>query len=164
MRYTDRVNFKEKYIFRLFEYALGLKIFNAVWEIGLAIFIFFDKDIKDSVLGVTSKLISEQHYVFIARYLQNFILRATKGTILFIVIWLFGQGILKIILSIGLLKKKVHAYPIAITFFFVFVFYQIYRWNHTHAPLLLVFSLFDLATILLVQHEWHRLKQHLASY
>ena len=159
-----KLNFKEKYIYWIFEYSLILKAINSVWEIALGAFILFDKSLKDTILLLAQNEIIEDPQSFIAPHIQHIIMRFSHGTVLFISTYLIGQGIIKIFLIAGILKKKLWMYPVAMYAFFGFVFYQIYRFNHTNAPLLIVFSLFDLLTIMLVQHEYKRMKKHLPNY
>jgi|GEM_PF-1365517 len=153
------LSFKEKYIYRLFEYSLGLKLFNSAWEIILGFIIIFDKDLKNVLFVFTSR-----HHDFVFRYFNHFLLNITHGTEIFIAVWLLFQGFMKIFLIAGMFKKQLWAYPTAITAFFAFIFYYIYRFNHTHAPFLIVSAFFDLFTILLVEHEWKRAKKHLPDY
>ena len=155
---------KEKYIFWIFEYSLLLKILNSIWEIALGTFILLDRSLKDTILILTQNEIIEDPHSFFAPHIQHILLRFSHGTILFISIYLIGQGFIKIFLIVGILKKKLWMYPLAMYAFFGFVFYQIYRFSHTHAPLLIIFSIFDLITILLIQHEYKRLKKHLPDY
>ena len=159
-----KLKFKEKYIFWIFEYSLLLKAINSVWEIALGTFILFDQSLKDTILTLTQNEIIEDPHSFFAPHIQHMILRWSHGTLLFIAIWLLAQGFIKIFLIIGMMKKKIWIYPVAMYAFFAFVFYQIYRFSHTHAPLLIVFSIFDIITILLIQHEYERLKKHLPNY
>lgn len=155
---------KEKYIYKLFEYSLIIKAINSIWEIALGAFILFDKSFKDTIMVLAQNEIIEDPHAFFAPHIQNIVSHFSRGTILFISAYFIGQGTIKIFLIIGILKKKLWIYPIAIGAFFAFVFYQIYRFNHTHAVLLIVFSIFDLVTILLIEHEYERLKKHLPNY
>ena len=159
-----KLEFKEKYIFWIFEYSLLLKAINSIWEIALGVFVLLDKSLKETLIVLTQNEIVEDPHSFFAPHIQHILLRFSHGTLLFISIYLVGQGIIKIFLIIGILKKKLWAYPVAIYAFFAFVFYQIYRFSHTHAPLLIVFSIFDIITILLIQHEYQRQKKHLPDY
>ena len=155
---------KEKYIYRFFEYSLILKIINGIWETILSLYILSGGSLRDIVFHFTNREIIRDPDDFFALHIQNFASRFTHGTELFIAIYLLIQGIIKIILITGLLQKKLWAYPTATFAFFAIVFYQIYRYSHTHSPFLILFSLFDLVTIMLVQHEYKRAKKHLPNY
>lgn len=155
---------KEKWIFSLFEGSLLIKLINAIWEMALALFILLDKDLKDSILSLVARQIENGRHLFLAHHAESILSPISRGTLLYISIYFLGQGIIKIFLIIGVFKKKHWAYPASMYAFLAFVFYQIYRFNHTHAPLLIVFSLFDLFTIWLIHHEYERVKRHLPDY
>jgi uncharacterized membrane protein len=155
---------KEKYIYRIFEYSLLIKTINSVWGIILGLFILFDKHLKETVLYLAQKEITEDPNAFVAQYIQNFALHITHGTITFISVYLISQGIIKIFLIGGILKKKLWAYPVAMYAFLAFTFYQMYRFTHTHSLVLIALSIFDIVTIFLIQHEYKRAKKHLPDY
>ena len=155
---------KEKYIYWIFEYSLVIKAINSVWQIALGIFILMDKHLQATVYTLTQNEIIEDPHAFLAPKIQHAIGHLSHGSLKFIGIYLLGQGLIKVFLVIGMFMKKIWTYQVSMYAFFIFVFYQIYRFNHTHAPLLIFFSLFDLATILLIQHEYKRLEEHLPAY
>lgn len=155
---------KEKYIYWIFEYSLLIKAINSVWETVLGIFLLTDSHFRNSVLLFAKNELGENPHNLIARYIQNFITHLSHGTIVFISTYLLGQGIIKILLIMGITKKQLWAYQTAMYAFFTFTFYQIYRFNHTHSILLIILSVFDIITILLIEHEYGRVKKHLPDY
>ena len=66
---------------------------------------------------------------------------------LFGAIYLLSHGIAKVILAVSLLHNKLWVYPATIIFLAIFIFYQIYRFSHTHSPWLALFTLFDVVVV-----------------
>ena len=159
-----KIGIKEKYIYWIFEYNIIIKTINSVWEILLGVFLFFDKGIIKTIFLLTENELLEDPRDLIAPFIQRFLSNLTHGTILFISIYLIVQGSIKIFLLFGLWKKKLHFYPISMYLFLITVYYQIYRFTHTHSLFLIFFAMFDLITIMLIQHEYNRIKKHLPSY
>jgi uncharacterized membrane protein len=155
---------KEKSIYIIFEYSLLLKTINSVWEIVLGLFIFFDTHLRNAIYILARNELAEEPNNFVAQYIQNFITHISHGTLVFISIYLIGQGVIKIFLILGIFKKKLWAYQLAIYSFLAFTFYQIFRYNHTHSTFLIILSIFDIVTIMLIQHEYKRVKEHLPDY
>jgi uncharacterized membrane protein len=80
-----------------------------------------------------------------------------SGT-LFIALYLLSHGIIKLLLIIGILKKKLEAYYIFITILTLFIIYQLYRYSITHSVLVLIFTIFDILFCWLVWKESKILK------
>lgn len=72
--------------------------------------------------------------------------------------YLLGHGILKLAM-VGMLARRVYwAYPVAMAILAGFVVYQLHHWTLTHAPVLLLLSLFDAIMIGLVLREWREMR------
>lgn len=159
-----KFKFKEKYIYWVFEYSLIIKIVNSVWEILLGSFLLFDKHLRHAIYLFAQDEFSENPNNFVFHYIQNLITQVSHGTLVFISVYLISQAIIKIFLISGMALKKLWAYQAAMYAFIAFTFYQIYRFNHTHAIFLIILSSFDIITILLIEHEYKRAKGHLSDY
>ncbi len=77
----------------------------------------------------------------------------------FIILYLLTHGLLKLLLILGLLKKKLWCYPLAIAIFALFIDYQMGRYAVTHSLWLLIMTALDVIVIGLTWYEWNYLKK-----
>jgi uncharacterized membrane protein len=152
---------KEKSIFRVFEISVILKGLNALTEIigGILIFLLDKADIVRFFLKITQNELSDDPKDFIANLIVNSIASFSVNSQVFFSVYLLIHGILKIFLVIGLLKRKLWAYPSSIVIFGLFIAYQIYRYNFTHSGWLLALTIFDIFIVILVWHEYRIIKR-----
>ncbi|MHB8885982.1 MAG: DUF2127 domain-containing protein [Methylovirgula sp.] len=61
---------------------------------------------------------------------------------------------MKLWLIIGLLRKKLWYYPVAIVVFGLFIAYQLYRYAFSHSVWLLLITVLDVVVIGLTWHEY----------
>ena len=80
----------------------------------------------------------------------------------FVSIYLMLHGLVKIGVVAGLWSEKLWAFPVGISALAIFIVYQMNRFFYTHAPLLVVISIFDAFIILLAWREWQAMKQKVA--
>ena len=72
-------------------------------------------------------------------------------------VWAFiflSHGIIKIALAVGLIKKIRWTYPAAAMIFSLFVVYQCYQYSFAPSFLLAAITVFDVAVIWLIVHEY----------
>lgn len=152
----------EKRIHYVFEITLLLKAFYAVTEIlgGVLALLISKSYLMNSVLLFTQDELSEDPKDLIAHYLiqgaQNFSVTSQH----FVAFYLVSHGIVKLFLIIGLLRKKLWAYPLSIVVFGLFIFYQIYRYSYTHSMWLFLLTILDIIIIWLTLHEYRYMKKH----
>jgi uncharacterized membrane protein len=94
----------------------------------------------------------------IATHIINLWNHFSSATQHFVMWYLICYGVAKLIVSILLYKKVRWAYPLAIYFLLIFIWYQLHRYTMTHSPLLLLLSIVDLIIIYLTVTEYLRLK------
>lgn len=82
----------------------------------------------------------------------------------FYAFYLLSHGLLKSVIVLGLLREKLWAYPASFVVFGLFIAYQLYRYSHTHDPVLIALSIFDLFVIYLAAHEYRLLRKHLPTH
>ena len=80
----------------------------------------------------------------------------------FVSIYLMLHGLVKVGVVAGLYSERLWAFPIGLTALGIFIAYQMERFVTTHAPLLLVISIFDSFIMLLAWREYLALKKKLA--
>ena len=151
----------ESKIYLVFFYSVVLKGLNAIGEIvgGIVALIISQEFIIRIALFLTQSELSEDPNDKLANYLIYSAQQLSISSKHFIAIYLLSHGIIKLGLVVGLLKNKAWAYPISILIFALFILYQIYRFYFTHSIWLIALTIFDLAVIWLVWHEYQRLLQ-----
>lgn len=75
----------------------------------------------------------------------------------FLAAYLLFWGTIDIALSISMLRHYLWAFSTSMALMGLFTAYEIYRFAHTHSPVLLSFILIDLFIIYLIHHERGRL-------
>src|ERR1700723_3698820 len=98
--------------------------------------------------------LSRDPHDFIADHLLHVSQRLAHGNPIFASIYLLSHGLVKVLLAIALWLDELWAYPLAIVIFTAFGVYQIYRYTHTHAIVLLVLTVSDAAIVWLTWAEY----------
>jgi uncharacterized membrane protein len=147
---------------RLFAASVLIKGVDGVLEtIGGILFMFVNpKALNSLVVSFTAHELSEDPDDWFATTLRDVVHNLSSDTKLFVSTYLVAHGLIKVFLVGGLLRKKLWAYPAALWFLGIFVFYQLYQFSHTHSLGLLALSAFDLFVASLVWLEYRSRKQH----
>lgn len=141
---------------RMFDVVVVLKGLDGVLEIigGVALLFVQTGAIVALATALTAHELSEDPHDLVANLLSHWAASFGHGTQMFIAAYLLFHGIAKVTLATFLLMRKFWAYPVALTFFLVFVAYATYRlsrvWSWSLAGVVAV----DLVTIGLVAREW----------
>ena len=75
----------------------------------------------------------------------------------FVALYLMLHGLVKMGVVAGLYSERLWAFPIGLTALGIFIAYQMERYFATHAPLLLVISIFDAFIMVLAWREYQAL-------
>lgn len=144
----------------LFRISVTLKGLHALLEVvgGVALWVVSPGLIVHLVGWLTQDEIAEDPHDLVANYLRHSASQFSVSSQHFIALYLFGHGVVKIILVAALLKDKLWAYPIAIVVFGGYIAYQIYRFTLTGAMGLIALSVLDLLVIVLVWLEYRAMK------
>ena len=144
----------------LFRAGVVLKGLDGILEIlgALALWAMSPGLIARLVYLLTQDEIAEDPHDFIANHLRHAVSTFTFATEHFMAIYLFGHGIVKLLLVVALLKRKLWAFPTAIVIFGGFVVYQIYRYTLTHSIGLILLTVIDLVVIWFVWLEYRSIK------
>ncbi len=150
----------EKNIHSIFEIGIVVKGIHAILEIVSGVLAFFlTKTFLVSVMTfLTRGELLEEPNDFFANYFMTITNNISASTKYFLTFYLLLHGVIKLFLIIGLLRKKLWAYPASIAIFSLFVFYQVFRYFHTYSIGLLLLTVFDLIIIFLTIHEYRYLK------
>lgn len=103
---------------------------------------------------LTRKELIEDPHDLIASSLLHVAGNYAIGGSVFLALYLFAHGIVKIFLVIGLLKNKLWVYPTALVVLGFFMLYQIYQYYNTHSLVMLGLTLFDVVVVWLIWREY----------
>ncbi|USN87585.1 MAG: DUF2127 domain-containing protein [Candidatus Nomurabacteria bacterium] len=150
---------KEKRIHLIFIWSVFLKALNGILEIIGGILFLFHGATSDLIKQlIQSELIEDPSDI-----LANFILNHTPSLAadfqLFAAIYLLSHGVTKLLLAVGLLREQLWAFPSAMIVFTTFIFYQIYRYTHTHSVFLILLTVFDIFVVWLTWREYKYVKR-----
>lgn len=153
--------FDEQNIHVAFEISLAFKAALSVLEIAAGIFAYFitKQFLVDLVLAVTRLELTEDPGDFVANYLLHAAQNLSISSQHFTAFYLLSHGVIKLWLIIGLWRKKLRYYPVAIVFFSLFIVYQVYRYSFTHSVGLLFLTALDAVVIGLTWLEYRHLQR-----
>jgi uncharacterized membrane protein len=154
----------EHRIRQVFLVSVLLKGAHAVIECvgGVALSLVSTATIVNLVNAVTQEELLEDPNDFIATHLLALAQGFSVETKNFYALYLLSHGAVKLLLVIGLLRRKLWSYPASLIVFGLFIVYQLYRYSYTHGAGLIVLSVFDIVVMGLIWHEYRLLRQHLA--
>jgi uncharacterized membrane protein len=154
----------ERSIHRIFEVSILLKGAHALIECagGLLLALISTSTIAGLVKTLTQEELIEDPHDLVATSLMNFAQNFSVSTEHFYAFYLLSHGIVKLLLVIGLLRNRLWAYPASLAALGLFIVYQLYRYSYTHGIGLIILTVFDLAVIWLVWHEYQVVRQHSA--
>jgi uncharacterized membrane protein len=104
------------------------------------------------------QLLRSPHDV-IANYLYTSVQHFSPSTRNFTAAYLLSHGVVKLWLIVGLLRGRLWYYPLAIAVFALFILYQLYRFNLSHSPWLIVITVVDIVVIALTWQEYRYLRR-----
>ncbi len=154
----------EHRIHQVFLVSVLLKGAHAVIECvgGVVLSLVSTATIANLVNAVTQEELIEEPNDVIATHLLALAQGFSVETKNFYAFYLLSHGAVKLLLVIGLLRRKLWSYPASLIVFGLFIVYQLYRYSYTHGVGLIVLSVFDIVAMGLIWHEYRLLRQHLA--
>lgn len=158
---AGRFILNEKTTHALFQLSLLCKAVFAVAEIlaGIGAFFVTQQFVFTLVDRVTSVELFQHQHDAIANYLYASAQHFSLSTRNFTAVYLLSHGVVKLWLIVGLLREKHWYYPLAIAVFGLFVVYQLYRFNLSHSPWLIVITVIDVLVIALTWHEYRYVRR-----
>ncbi len=146
---------------RLFDIGVLLKRIDGILEtVGGFLFLFTNRTTMNRiVIALTQHELLEDPDDWIANSLRQALSHLSASGKLFGGIYLLVHGPLKIFLLVSLLYNKLWAFPLAIAILIAFIGYQIYRVSLYLSWSLVFLSVFDIAVVLLIWHEYRYVKR-----
>jgi uncharacterized membrane protein len=157
---ADNSILSEKNIHLIFEVSLWLKGLFAFSEIvaGIAAYFVSRQFLLSLVLWVAKDEFAEDPHDIVANFLLHTVQHLSVGIQTFASIYLLAHGVIKLWLIVGLLRRKLCYYPVAIIVFVFFIVYQLYRYTFTHSIWLVAITVLDILVIGLTWHEYRYLR------
>ena len=148
---------KQKIWHELFEVGVLFKAVNSVWETLGGIFLLtrLHDWLATLFIFISNTQLLGDHDDLLFREVHTQLAHLNVvSTRTFVGLYLLFHGVMNAFLAYNLYRNRLWAYPTMIGFVSLFFVYQLYRLSHTHSPLLLVVSIFDILFIILTWHEW----------
>lgn len=152
---TDK---REVRIHELFEVGVVLKGLNALVQIVLGGLLLVFPNVADIVQAFVANELVEDPSDFLATHLQGLTTNLSPQTQLFAALYLLSHGLIKVVLVAGLLRRKLWAYPASLAVLTLFIVYQVIKFLENHSITLALLTLFDLAVMWLIYHEYRRME------
>ncbi len=108
---------------------------------------------------IHSGLLGSEHS-FLATQLLKVVQEFTRGTQIFVALYLFTRGTIKLVLITALLKNKLWAYPWSLGVLGALVLFQVYQIATTHSLIVVSITLFDLVVMYFIWQEYKLVKAH----
>jgi uncharacterized membrane protein len=152
---------KNRFTHQLFLTSIIIKGVDGILELSGGVILFFVKSdhIAAFIQGLFHHELMQDPHDIIANYLVHASQNIATGTLFFASLYLLLHGMIKISISIGLLRRKIWMYPIASVILIFFVSYQIIRIIHFHSIILFFLTLFDVMIIFLIRKEYQMAQQ-----
>ncbi len=153
----------ERSVYAVFRVSIVLKGLNALFEIVAALTIAFVK--PASVTRIVTALVHRELIEDPKDVIAGWLLRAAESYSVsgqrFMVYYLISHGVLKLAVVAGLLANKRWAYPAGLIILGLFIIYQLYRMTFAPSLALAALTIFDLFVMVLIWHEYRRVRHHL---
>lgn len=148
-------NARERRIHDLFLLAVALKGLDGLLEIVLGLLLMFTDSFSDIVFLLTNDAIIDDPNNYFATHLRAF---ASQSHEAFFIggLYLLAHGILKVFISATLWRNYTWAYPAAMMFLGLFIFYELIRIVQTSSIPLMCLALFDVIMLWLVVYEYRK--------
>ena len=147
---------------KLFFWGILIKSFIGFWEIlaGAFFAISGQKIVNALGLYLAKQGTADDSDDFLLMYLQKITNDFTHNIQLFAAFYLMFHGLMNILLSVTLAKKKIAWYPAIISLLSLFVVYEAYRFFLNHSIIILGLIIFDIAFITIIVLEYRKGKKH----
>ncbi len=145
---------------RLFQFGVVLKGVDGVFEIvgGTLLGVFGARGLGTAVRFLTRHELSEDPGDAVAGWMVHHAQAVGADTVRFAALYLLAHGVVKVVLTIGLLRERLGAFPAALVFLGLFALYQTYRLSVHPSAELGVLTVLDVVIMALVWAEYRTLR------
>lgn len=149
-----------KWFERVYQIGIGIKGFDGLVELVAGVALLVSPSLVHTLLtSISGEAIEHTGRTsqFIAQYVARLDNDLAKTGLAFLIFFLIGHGLVKLILVYCLLKEIVKAYPYALAVLVLFLMYQVYVLIRDPSIGMWVFTILDVLIIYLVWGEWRKL-------
>lgn len=159
-----RTMLEEKAFHRFFKASVLLKGVFAALDITAALVahVVGTTTVVHFVIGLSRGELAEDPDDFLALSFLHLAQQFSPDMRMFALMYLLVHGLINAVFVAGLLQNKTWSYPFAIVGMSTFVVYQFFRLSLSFSAWLAVVTVFDVAVILLVAHEYRHKRKHAA--
>lgn len=152
----------EARVHQLFAVSVLLKGAHSLIECigGILLAVIGTSSIHQLVSRFTQYELAEDPRDFIATHLLQFSQSFSVSTQHFYAFYLLSHGLVKLFLVVGLLRNQLWAYPASLVALLFFILYQAYRYSYTGSIGLIILTIFDMAVMALIWHEYRLVAGH----
>lgn len=126
---------------RLFIATVIVKAVSGVVDFSIGTLLLFTGTVSALFATLIRNELIEDPNDVLALKSTSFVSHLASGTQLFAAVYLLAHAVIKLFLAFGLIRKKAWVYPTAMTFIFLLISYEIYRFTKTHSLVLLLLML-----------------------
>jgi uncharacterized membrane protein len=112
----------------------------------------------DLAIAIAGQLLPLQISAFISSQLLELLHQFANISGLFIAVYIFSRGFIKVALIWAMLKNKLWAYPSSLVVLGLFVMYQIFELIKTGSLAIIALTIFDLVVMYFIWREYQVLK------
>jgi uncharacterized membrane protein len=147
---------RDQRLHQMFELGVILKGLHAILELttGFAVLALSPAAVSNFFFALARRTGSYDSHDLLANFLMRSGLRILNGGQHFAAIYLIVHGVINMGLVIGLLDNALWSYPVSVVAIALFMAYQVYRYTHTHALILVLLTVYDAVVCWLVWHEY----------
>jgi uncharacterized membrane protein len=148
---------------KVFEVSVLLKSIDAIFESigGILLLAVSPRFIDRLTNDLTQHTLSKDPHNTIATAIAHAGHNLAHNSRLFGGLYLLLHGVVKLVVIIGVLKRKLWAYPGLIIVLFVFICYQVWAIVHRFTLGMTLLTVFDVFIIVLTWLEWQKQKHKL---
>ena len=152
-----------KWFERIYKTGIAIKGFDGLVEVVAGLVLVCAPSVLHVLLSTLTGYALQRHDVFdafIAKHIARLDDDLARSGLLFLVIFLIGHGIVKLLLVYCLLKEILWAYPYALGALVLFLIYQLYVLVQDPLSIgMWLFTILDVIIVWLVYEEYKKLKK-----
>ena len=148
---------KEKNVHEIFVISLVLKALNALLQLFFGSMLLITGSATTFIRSLLTHELVEDPHDFFASHIASLFSHISMTGQYYAAFYLLSHGIIKMALVIALIKNKLWAYPVSIFVLLAFILYQTVSFFESHSIFLALLTIFDLAVIWLIAHEYRYL-------
>jgi uncharacterized membrane protein len=156
----------ERRIYQVFRTGVILKALHAAIEIAGGLFFCFVsvETLRRWIEWLARQELTAHPHDALTPHLLAAAQHLSGASASFYAFYLLSHGLVKAALAAGLLREKLVAYPASLVALVGFIGYQVWNFSQTHSLAMVLLTVFDLAVLALIWHEWQLLRRHLPTH